>query len=214
MEIKSNYRWRQRANERASPPPTIVLRHTIEMPAAVITRMLGISLARATCWTRDAGNTRPGYAASLARRTSRRSSPRQSRRRPCTCAWSSTRVIQIESPRSASSSTRPFRWADGGCGRPCGSGTRHSQRCTPWRRYTRWDKGWPSRSHRSSQPSNSATSNSRAHQYPPHTLLLSVVTRTNCNRECNPGVGILELLAKPDSPPICVPAAQGLYPKR
>jgi hypothetical protein len=33
-----------------------------EMPAAVITKLLGISLHRATRWTQDAGNTRPGYA--------------------------------------------------------------------------------------------------------------------------------------------------------
>lgn len=39
-----------------------------EMPAAVITRMLGISLNRATRWTQDASNTRPAYAADLARR--------------------------------------------------------------------------------------------------------------------------------------------------
>lgn len=39
-----------------------------EMPAAVIARLLGISFDRATRWTHDAGNTRPGYAAELARR--------------------------------------------------------------------------------------------------------------------------------------------------
>ena len=45
-----------------------------EMPAAVITGLLGISLDRATRWTQDAGNTRPGYAAELARRGAARSS--------------------------------------------------------------------------------------------------------------------------------------------
>ena len=43
-----------------------------EMPAAVITRLLGISLHRATRWTRDAGNTRPGYAAVLSQRNKSR----------------------------------------------------------------------------------------------------------------------------------------------
>lgn len=46
-----------------------------EMPAAVITRLLGISLDRATRWTQDAGNTRPGYAAELARRRAAQQSP-------------------------------------------------------------------------------------------------------------------------------------------
>ena len=41
-----------------------------EMAAAVITGLLGISLDRATRRTHDAGNTRPGYAAELARRRS------------------------------------------------------------------------------------------------------------------------------------------------
>jgi hypothetical protein len=39
-----------------------------EMPAAVITKLLGISLHRATRWTQDAGNTRPSYATQIARR--------------------------------------------------------------------------------------------------------------------------------------------------
>jgi hypothetical protein len=39
-----------------------------EMPAAVITKLLGISIHRATRWTQDAGNTRPGYATQIARR--------------------------------------------------------------------------------------------------------------------------------------------------
>lgn len=43
-----------------------------EMPAAVLTGLLGISVDRATHWTQNAGNTRPGYAAELARRNERR----------------------------------------------------------------------------------------------------------------------------------------------
>jgi hypothetical protein len=39
-----------------------------EMPAAVISGLLGIHLHRATVWTQDAGNTRPGYAAEPAHR--------------------------------------------------------------------------------------------------------------------------------------------------
>jgi hypothetical protein len=39
-----------------------------EMPAAVLSGLLGISVDRATHWTQDASNTRPGYAAELARR--------------------------------------------------------------------------------------------------------------------------------------------------
>jgi hypothetical protein len=39
-----------------------------EMPAAVISGLLGIHLQRATVWTQDAGNTRRGYAAEHARR--------------------------------------------------------------------------------------------------------------------------------------------------
>jgi hypothetical protein len=41
-----------------------------EMPAAVISGLLGLNLQRATTWTQDAGNTRPGYAAEVARRAS------------------------------------------------------------------------------------------------------------------------------------------------
>jgi hypothetical protein len=39
-----------------------------EMPAAVISGLLGISIDRLTRWTQDAGNTRSGYAAALSRR--------------------------------------------------------------------------------------------------------------------------------------------------
>ncbi|RSN19880.1 hypothetical protein DL990_40955 [Amycolatopsis sp. WAC 01416] len=41
-----------------------------EMPAAVLSGLLGISIDRATRWTQDAGNTRPGYAAEVANRVS------------------------------------------------------------------------------------------------------------------------------------------------
>jgi hypothetical protein len=41
-----------------------------EMPAAVISGLLGISIDRATRWAQDAGNTRPGYAAEVANRVS------------------------------------------------------------------------------------------------------------------------------------------------
>jgi len=41
-----------------------------EMPAAVISGLLGISIDRATRWTQDAGNTRPSYAAEVANRVS------------------------------------------------------------------------------------------------------------------------------------------------
>ncbi|MFD0633071.1 hypothetical protein ACFQ9X_17325 [Catenulispora yoronensis] len=51
---------------------TALMEMAAEMPAAVITRMLGISLDRATRWTQDAGNTRPSYAAEVARRAARR----------------------------------------------------------------------------------------------------------------------------------------------
>jgi hypothetical protein len=44
---------------------TALMEMAAEMPAAVITRMLGISLDRATRWTQDAGNTLSGYAAQL-----------------------------------------------------------------------------------------------------------------------------------------------------
>jgi hypothetical protein len=47
---------------------TALMQMASEMPAAVIAKMLGISLNRATRWTQDAGNTRPGYAAEVARR--------------------------------------------------------------------------------------------------------------------------------------------------
>ncbi|GGU43014.1 hypothetical protein GCM10010178_39600 [Lentzea flava] len=47
---------------------TALMDMAAEMPAAVIARLLGISLDRATRWTYDAGNTRPGYAREVARR--------------------------------------------------------------------------------------------------------------------------------------------------
>ncbi len=39
-----------------------------EMPAAVLSGLLGISVDRATRWTQEAGNIRPGYAADVANR--------------------------------------------------------------------------------------------------------------------------------------------------
>lgn len=59
-------------------PPTIgrntaLMEMAGEMPAAVITRLLGISLHRATRWTQDAGNTRLSYAAEIAHRDQQRS---------------------------------------------------------------------------------------------------------------------------------------------
>ncbi|MGY2119768.1 hypothetical protein ACW9HR_38350 [Nocardia gipuzkoensis] len=39
-----------------------------DMPAAVLSQLLGISIQAATHWTHEAGNTRPGYAAELGRR--------------------------------------------------------------------------------------------------------------------------------------------------
>lgn len=56
---------------------TALMEMASEMPAAVITRLLGISLNRATHWTQDAGHTRPGYGAELARRRAAQSSPQQ-----------------------------------------------------------------------------------------------------------------------------------------
>lgn len=37
------------------------------LPAAVLSQLLGLSIGRATHWTGQAGNTRPGYAAAVAR---------------------------------------------------------------------------------------------------------------------------------------------------
>lgn len=47
---------------------TALMELASEMPAAVISGLLGLNLQRATTWTQDAGNTRPGYAAEVARR--------------------------------------------------------------------------------------------------------------------------------------------------
>lgn len=54
---------------------TALMELAAEMPAAVISGLLGIHLQRATVWTQDAGNTRPGYAAELARRNGARRTP-------------------------------------------------------------------------------------------------------------------------------------------
>ncbi|MGQ4516592.1 hypothetical protein [Streptomyces sp. DW26H14] len=42
-----------------------------ELPAVVLSRLLGIHLNTATLWSQEAGNTRPGYAAEVARRAPR-----------------------------------------------------------------------------------------------------------------------------------------------
>ncbi|WP_155724178.1 hypothetical protein [Mycobacterium avium] len=41
-----------------------------ELPAAVLAKLLGLSIKRAVTWSEAAGNTRPRYAAEVARRTS------------------------------------------------------------------------------------------------------------------------------------------------
>jgi L-alanine-DL-glutamate epimerase-like enolase superfamily enzyme len=40
-----------------------------QVPAVALSRLLGLKLATATAWTQTAGNTRPGYAAQVARRS-------------------------------------------------------------------------------------------------------------------------------------------------
>ena len=42
-----------------------------DMPAKVLSSLLGISLESAVDWTREAGNTRSGYAAEIVRRSAR-----------------------------------------------------------------------------------------------------------------------------------------------
>ena len=42
-----------------------------ELPAVVLAKLLGFSVKRAVTWNAEAGNTYPGYAAAVARRTSR-----------------------------------------------------------------------------------------------------------------------------------------------
>ncbi|WP_371572724.1 hypothetical protein [Streptomyces sp. NBC_01314] len=39
-----------------------------QLPAVVLNRLLGLHINTATLWSQDAGNTRPGYAAEVARR--------------------------------------------------------------------------------------------------------------------------------------------------
>jgi hypothetical protein len=39
-----------------------------DMPAKVLSSLIGISLESAVDWTHEAGNTRSGYAAEIARR--------------------------------------------------------------------------------------------------------------------------------------------------
>ncbi|MBC9719627.1 hypothetical protein H9Y04_44885 [Streptomyces sp. TRM66268-LWL] len=44
-----------------------------QLPTTVLSRLLGIHIQTATAWSQEAGNTRPGYAAEVARRAHRRS---------------------------------------------------------------------------------------------------------------------------------------------
>ncbi|MFJ9949414.1 hypothetical protein [Kitasatospora sp. NPDC091207] len=50
---------------------TALLDLAAELPASVLSDLLGISIRTATGWTQEAGNTRPGYAAELSRRAGR-----------------------------------------------------------------------------------------------------------------------------------------------
>lgn len=43
-----------------------------ELPAVVLSGLLGIHINTATLWAQEAGNTRPGYAAEVARRELRK----------------------------------------------------------------------------------------------------------------------------------------------
>lgn len=47
---------------------TALMQMAAEMPPPVLNKLLGISLDRATRWTQEAGNSRPGYAAAVAQR--------------------------------------------------------------------------------------------------------------------------------------------------
>ncbi|MFD0337222.1 hypothetical protein ACFVH0_00750 [Streptomyces sp. NPDC127117] len=42
-----------------------------ELPAAVLSDLLGIHIGTATLWSQESGNTHPGYAAETARRERR-----------------------------------------------------------------------------------------------------------------------------------------------
>jgi hypothetical protein len=42
-----------------------------ELPAVVLAKLLGFSVKRAVTWNAEVGNTYPGYAAAVARRTKR-----------------------------------------------------------------------------------------------------------------------------------------------
>jgi hypothetical protein len=56
---------------------TALISLAADMPSAVLSRLLGISIDTANNWTTDAGNTRSGYAAELARRTRRSTASRR-----------------------------------------------------------------------------------------------------------------------------------------
>ena len=43
-----------------------------QLPATVLSRLLGLHINTATAWSQEAGNTRPGYAAEVARRALRK----------------------------------------------------------------------------------------------------------------------------------------------
>jgi len=45
-----------------------------ELPAVVLANLLGFSVKRAVTWNAEAGNTYPGYAAAVVRRTTRATS--------------------------------------------------------------------------------------------------------------------------------------------
>jgi hypothetical protein len=47
---------------------TALMELATEMPAKVLSDLLGVSIESAVSWTQEAGQTRPGYAAEVARR--------------------------------------------------------------------------------------------------------------------------------------------------
>lgn len=51
---------------------TALMNLASELPAVVLSGLLGIHISTATLWAQEAGNTRPGYAAEVARRELRR----------------------------------------------------------------------------------------------------------------------------------------------
>ncbi|AEM85953.1 hypothetical protein Strvi_6551 [Streptomyces violaceusniger Tu 4113] len=53
---------------------TTLMELSAELPAIVLSRLLGIHISRAEKWTKEAGSIRAGYAAELSRRKAFRSS--------------------------------------------------------------------------------------------------------------------------------------------